>query len=147
MSGRRGHHKGAHTLVKEVAAQIARDAGLHAVKEKQLHRHPELIHADLFLQSLEPRPVALDFALWTREGNMAECQEEGWQYRVWAADLWGGMHPEARATTQKLIKALQRAGRFEDDDTVATMVWRAVTTAVLLRAASHIARHKKPVSG
>ena len=59
----------------------------------------------------------------------------------------GRIHPEARATTQKLIKALQRAGRFEDDATAATMVWRAATTAVLLRAASPIARHKKPVCG
>jgi hypothetical protein len=128
-----------HTLVKDVVAQIARDAGLQAVKEKPLPRHPELIPADLFLTSLEFRPLALDFTLWTRDCGTADpldratdaknkryeekCQEEGWLYRVLAADLWGGMHPQARATTQKLIKALQRAERFEDDTTAAAMVW------------------------
>jgi hypothetical protein len=152
-----------HSVPKDVFAKICKTAGLGVQKEVKLVQRPDLVPSDLRVQGLDPKgDSSLDFTCWSRSaGDVdpldramihkhqkygAACSAEGLQYRVWAADTMGGMHPTARALTKQVIRILEDKEVFDQSEQVAPAVWGAMSTAVLLRPAMHIARHT-PVPG
>jgi len=144
-----------HAIVRDVYAVLAKLAD----KERSTSRRPDLRPADVLLHNLDARhPLAIDFTIWTRPPTAPRdvldkvidekvalygkvCSDEGWAYKVWAADTFGGMHPQARQLVSRLLKPLTAASRFGPAATVGTAVWRAISTAVMLRAGSQLARH------
>jgi hypothetical protein len=127
-------------------------------KEQSPSAQPGLRPADILI--LFPAgPAAIDFTVWTRLHDSfdeldkavrdkrrvygAVCTDEGWLFKPWGADTYGGLHPGARALTSLLAKHLEDAGKGGLAD-VSQMVWRAVVTAVIHRAAAQLARHVPP---
>ena len=149
-----------HYLVRDLHALLWQEAGLKVEKERSPLAHPNLRPADLLIHHLLPDgPTAMDFTLWTRLHDLYDeldqavrnkrrvykgpCEEEGWVFRAWGADTYGGLHPGARALTSMLAKHLADAGKYGEVE-VSQLVWRAVLTAVIHRAAVQLARHVPP---
>ncbi len=148
-----------HTVPKDVFSRICREAGKNVLREQPLKQRPDLIPADLLISYLKPGcPTALDFTCWSRlpvtyndvlDQAMANkgryykqaCENEGWTYLVWAADTYGGMHPRARTITSQVIKELAVTERYGDGPTTSALVWRAMSTAVVMRAAVEISKY------
>ena len=73
------------------------------------------------------------------------CSDEGWTYKVWAADIYGGLHPQTRQLISQLIKPLAATNRHGTAAEAGANVWMATSTAVMLRAGSQLARHSEVV--
>ena len=149
-----------HSVVKETMRAICKDDNIEALKEKGLPGHPELIPADLLFPHLLPKgPRALDFTVWSRPADGAGpldlarqhkdnkylkgCQEAGWSFSVWAADTNGCLHPQAVSFTKAIIRLMKDSSNFANDSEVDVKVCNALSTAVVLRAATPLARHSK----
>ena len=111
------------------------------------------------------KPVAIDFTIFTRpltevfgsKGDVLDraatakhvkydgaCAEAAWKMLPFPCDTYGALHPDARHVVSKVIRRLveARSGDLSADSaSLATNVWRAVTAAVVSRAAVQLARH------
>ena len=67
---------------------------------------------------------------------------------MWAADVYGAIHPLARRMVSTLARALVKQRPLADVDSVSPgqLVWRALSGAVVLRAANHHLRHAVALS-
>ena len=137
------------------------EAGCTTEKERSPAAFPGLRPADILVHNLFlSRPAAINFKLWTRlQDNVDEldqavrykrrqytapCESEGWLFKPWGADTHGGLHPGARSLTTMLVKQLAATGKYGGPTAVSNLVWRAISTAVIHRAAVQLARHVSP---
>ena len=64
------------------------------------------------------------------------CERDGWLFQPFTVDVFGAIHPTARKIAEAIIQ------RFEEKHTecktypFATFVWRALTSASVMRAAT-----------
>jgi hypothetical protein len=142
-----------HSTVKFLLGSLFRAAGCHV----EFERGPAAATtrpADILVHGAGPRPLAVDTSIWTHvrdeldavvarkvASSKAVCAREGWQFAVWAADTWGGLHPTARRLITRLIKMLQARFDCQPAAQIANDVWSAVTAAVVSRAAGQFRRH------
>lgn len=150
-----------HTAVKCVLADLYRAAGAHVDTEQgpeDRNRRP----ADLLVSGPFPKPWAIDNTIWSRHTDGPDpldavvqrkvaagkrmCQRQGWTYRVWAADVYGCMHPDARKIILKLAGMVERKCPTHGEGQQRQQVWRSVSAAVISRAAGQLARHAAVIS-
>ena len=62
---RSGEKVRAHNRLRNVVGRMANQLGVHVSYEQKLPRHPELRPADVLLESWQPLPLAIDFAIIT----------------------------------------------------------------------------------
>jgi hypothetical protein len=148
-----------HSVVKRVLGTVYREAGA-TVDFEQPRQRNGLHPADLLVSGLTVKTTAIDLIIWSyhHDGpdpldavverklkkNKPLCVAKGWQCKPWAADVYGGLHPAAR---QMLARGAREVAKRNADSPPAfassrQMVWRAVSTAVLSRAAVHLVRHQ-----
>jgi len=153
-----------HTVVKWVLGSVYRAAGGHVEFERSTAAHPERRPADLLVCGVSPRPLAIDVTVWSRFADgtdpldkvvadkvttsAAICKREGWAFRPWAADVYGAVHPVARLMVSKVARLVnqQRPLAQCGSSPPGHLVWRAVSAAVIARAASQHLRHALALS-
>ena len=81
-------------------------------------------------------------------GKMAHhkpiCAELGWLVAVFAADVYGAMHPYAQQLMAKLALRVASRGYLGDFKRDYSAVWAAISAAIVSRAASQHLRHALP---
>ena len=65
----------------------------------------------------------------------SECDRIGWDFVCFAADVYGATHPTARELVGHLVKRLHPEDQPAWAANPATIVWRAISAAVISRAA------------
>ena len=63
------------------------------------------------------------------------CERDGWSFQPFAADVFGALHPTARRIVEVVISKYERQHPPSPLFPFATFVWRAPSTASVLRAA------------
>ena len=150
-AGARGH-----TIVKCVLAEVYRATGSRVEMEQGPDDRPER-PADILVTGLLPRPLAIDVTEWSRPSDGADpldgavnrkvanqkamCQQQGWSFRVWAADVYGAMHPTARRMVTRLAGLIESRYATAVPGQGRQRVWRSISAAVVARAASQLVRH------
>jgi len=151
-----------HNLLRDVAKSIAAAAGYTVLSEQTIPSNHALRPADILIHNWkEGKPLALDFTVSTPSLNADSdpelkiaasmldqacqkkvrhyrqaCERDGWLFQPFAADVFGAIHPTARKIAEAIIQ------RFEEKHTecktypFATFVWRALTSASVMRAAT-----------
>ena len=154
-----------HNVVNLVLGAIYRAAGATVLDfEKSTPANPQKRPADILVRGISGRPLAIDITIWSRTVNgndpldkaievkvmasAGDCRLAGWTFKVWAADVYGAVHPLARRMINVLSRlvAKQRPLEEKDGTPFGNMVWRAVSAAVISRAASHHLRHSVALS-
>ena len=123
-----------HYVVRDLHRLLWREAGFATEKERSPSAFPALRPADILIHNLFPaRPAAVDFTIWTRRQDnvdeldeavrhkrrmySAPCESEGWVFKPWGADTFGGdasRRPFPDETTSKggrRYRAKWRQGR------------------------------------
>ena len=151
-----------HNLLRDVAKSISVAAGYTVFSEQTIPSNHALRPADILIHNWkEGKPLALDFTVSTPSLNADSdpelkiaasmldqacqkkvrhyrqaCERDGWLFQPFAVDVFGAIHPTARKIAEAIIH------RFEEKHTecktypFATFVWRALTSASVMRAAT-----------
>ena len=151
-----------HYVVRDLHRLLWRDSGFVAEKKLSPSAFPSLRPADILVHNLFPaRPGAIHFTIWTRLQDTvdeleqavhkrrmytAACESEGWLFKPWGTGYgtFGGLHPGALALTSRLANEMAESCQYGGKEEVSQLVWRAVLTAVIYRAAVQLARHVPP---
>ena len=80
--------------------------------------------------------------------SAGDCRLAGWTFKVWAADVYGAIHPLARRMVSTVARLITKQRPLADEDVVASgqLVWRGLSAAVVSRATSHHLRHAVALS-
>ena len=153
-----------HNVVKLVMGTIYRAAGATVDFEQSTPQNAQRRPADLLVRGISARPLAIDVTIWSRTvsnndpldkaleakvmASAGDCRLAGWTFKVWAADVYGAIHPLARRMVSTLSGVLAKQRPLADLDFVPPrqLVWRGLSAAVVSRAASHHLRHAVALS-
>ena len=153
-----------HTLLRDTALQLFRQAGYAAEAEQGVPGHPGRRPADILVSGWRGRNLAIDFtivaptrasahpsaastttlmdnaALEKRRESEALCLQAGWLYHPFVADCYGAMRCDTRQLVSTLIR--NRSNRFFplNPADVGRAVWSTLSGAAISRAATSLAR-------
>jgi hypothetical protein len=150
-----------HTVVKRVLGDLFRLAGYEVDMEQGPKNSDERPRpADVLITGFRPKPLAVDTTIWSRllyptdpldavvEGKMAHhkpiCAEMGWLVAIFAADVYGAMHPYAQQLMAKLALRVAAKGYLGDFKRDYSAAWSSISAAIVSRAASQLLRHALP---
>ena len=150
-----------HTVVKRVLGDLFRLAGYEVDMEqgpKETDERPR--PADILVKGFRPKPLAVDTTIWSRllypadpldavvDAKLAHhkpiCATLGWLVAVFAADVYGAMHPLAQQLAAKLALRVASRGFMGDFRRDYSAVWGAISAAIVSRAATQLLRHALP---
>ena len=151
-----------HNLLRDVTKAIAISAGYTVLSEQTIPNNPAFRPADiLILNWKEAKPLALDFTVSTpaitSEGDLEAkiaaslldkacekkvrhyrqaCEQDGWLFQPFAVDVFGAIHPTARKVAEAIIRQFEVKHPKCKQYPFPTFVWRAITAASVMRAAT-----------
>ena len=113
--------------------------------------------ADVLVRGFRAKPLSVDTTIWSRmlypadpldavvEAKLAHhkpiCARMGWTAAVFAADVYGAMHPHAQQLMAKLALRVASRGYLGDFRRDYSAVWGSITAAIVSRAASQLLQH------
>ena len=136
--------------------------GYTVLSEQTIPNNPAFRPADiLILNWKEAKPLDLDFTVSTpaitSEGDLEAkiaaslldkacekkvrhyrqaCEQDGWLFQPFAVDVFGAIHPTARKVAEAIIRQFEVKHPKCKQYPFPTFVWRAITAASVMRAAT-----------